>query len=381
MIIVSCGGRKNTSKRQIPAGERYIGSYHQALRRAADVLTHGTGQVLILSALHGLLALHDLIAPYDLRMGDTGSVTSEQLRRQAADRGILDADVTVLGPRAYVEVSRAVWPQLTDPLAGARGIGDQLAKLADIYDPRRYPQAPPSAHPTESTTAGNLIEEIERRADARKAADEQRADQRRMRYATHSELVIQHPARAHGRLTFPGEAAKSAARASAARRFATLYRVQVRARPDDSRTLNVHGTPRDVARFLSALPRVLERTEIRASEAARLYGRWERHSTAGPYLAGMAPHQRRARARDFRAAAFQVVVDILLDLPDTVPAATGGIPPWDQVYPLTAGIAHYYWFDPADHADPDETARILATADRRHVTVETNPKRRSPRPQ
>jgi len=28
----------------------------------------------------------------------------------------------------------------------------------------------------------------------------------------------------------------------------------------------VHGTPREVARFLSALPRILERTETRASE-------------------------------------------------------------------------------------------------------------------
>ncbi|MER5615979.1 DUF6884 domain-containing protein [Streptomyces sp. NPDC002215] len=385
VIIVSCGGRKSTAEQPLPAGQRYTGSYHQALRRAADVLTQGghTGHVLILSALHGLLALHDLITPYDLRMGDRGSVTSQQLRQQAADRGILDADVTVLGPRAYIEVSRTVWPQLTDPLAGARGIGEQLAKLADIYDPDRHLQPlQPPAHSSASTSggsgSGSIIEEIERRADARKEAEEQRAAWRRTRYATHSQLVILHPARAHGSLTFPGDAAKSDARARATRRFAALYRVQVLGRPGDTRTMDVHGTPRDVARFLSALPRVLESTEVRASEAARLYGRWERHSTARPHLAGMAPCQRRAHARDFRAAAFQVVVNILLDLPDTVPEAAGGIPPWEQVYPLAAGVAHYYWFDPADHADPDETARILATADRRHVSVAAVPEQRSP---
>jgi hypothetical protein len=381
VIIVSCGGRKSTSEQPVPAGQRYTGSYHLALRRAADTLTRSgsTGRVLILSALHGLLTLHDLIAPYDLRMGDKGSVTGEQLLQQAAGLDILGADVTVLGPRAYVEASRIVWPDLTDPLAGARGIGDQLAKLADIYAPSRHSQPPqPPARPTASTRAGSIIEEIEHHADVRKAAEEQRAARKRARYATHSQLVIQHPDRAHGSLSFPGDTAKSAARARATLRFAALYRVGVHTRPDNARTLDVHGTPRDVARFLSALPRVLERTEVRASEAARLYGRWERHSTARPHLAGMAPRQRRARARDFRAAAFQVVVDILLDLPDTVPEATGGIPPWDQVYPLAAGIAHYYWFDPADHADPDETARILATADRRHVTVAAKPERRSP---
>lgn len=62
-----------------------------------------------------------------------------------------------------------------------------------------------------------------------------------------------------------------------------------------------------------------------------------------------------------------MVTDVLLDRPDTVPEATDGLPPWDQVDPLAAGIAHYYWFDPAAFADPDETARILATAERHHI--------------
>ncbi|MFI5864760.1 DUF6884 domain-containing protein [Streptomyces sp. NPDC051546] len=139
VIIVSCGGRKSSTQQPIPAGEMYCGSYHLALRRAADALTthDRTARVLILSALHGFVTLDDVIAPYDLRMGEEGSVTGEQLRRQAADLGILSADVTVLGPRAYVAASRAVWPELTDPLAGARGIGEQLAKLADIYAPGR----------------------------------------------------------------------------------------------------------------------------------------------------------------------------------------------------------------------------------------------------
>ncbi|MEU1076521.1 MULTISPECIES: DUF6884 domain-containing protein [unclassified Streptomyces] len=377
VIIVSCGGRKSTTEQPVPAGELYCGSYHVALRRAADALAGQaarTARVLILSALHGFVALDELIAPYDLRLGDEGSVTGEKLRQQAADLGVLHADVTVLGPRAYVEACRSVWPELTDSLAGTRGIGEQLAKLADIYAPSRRSLTPKSsARPDDGTGTSSLIEEIERRADTRQNVDEQRTARKRARYATYSRLLIEHAGRAHGTLTFPGDVAKSAARAGAARRFAALYRVQVHGRPDDARTVDVHGTPRDVARFLSALPRVLEKTESRASESARLYGRWERHSTARPHLADMPTAQRRAHARDFRAAAFQVVVDILLDCPETVPEATDGLPPWDQVYPLAAGIAHYYWFDPAALADPDETARILATAERRHVTTPAAP--------
>ncbi|MEU6290393.1 hypothetical protein K388_05834 [Streptomyces sp. KhCrAH-43] len=381
VIIVSCGGRKSTTEQPVPAGEMYCGSYHVALRRAADALVaqDRTARVLILSALHGFVALDQVIAPYDLRMGDEGSVTGEKLRQQAADLGVLHADVTVLGPRAYVEAARAVWLRLTDVLAGARGIGEQLAKLADIYAPARRSQTPKSAaRPADGTSTGSIIEEIERRADARQNKEERRAARKRARYATYSRLVIAHADRAHSTLTFPGDVAKSAARAGAARRFANLYRVQAHGRPDDARTVDVHGTPRDVARFLSALPRAMEAAEIRASEAARLYGRWERHSTARPHLAGMPSAQRRTRARDFRAAAFPVVIDVLLDCPDTVPEATDGIPPWDQVYPLAAGIAHYYWFDPAALADPDETARILANAERRHVTPPDTPQPRVP---
>ncbi|MFD8664860.1 DUF6884 domain-containing protein [Streptomyces microflavus] len=374
VIIVSCGGRKSTTEQPVPAGQMYCGSYHLALRRAADAISSQdqTARVLILSSRYGILNLDDLISPYDLRMGEEGSVTSEQLRQQAGDLGILNAHVTVLGPRAYEEASRTVWPELTAPLAGARGIGEQLAKLADIYTPGRRlsPEPPNAARPAiPGPGIGHVIEEIEHQANARQAREEQRAIRKRAVYATCSQLVIEHPSQAHGSLTFPGNPAKSAARSKAARRYADLYRVQVTGRPDDSRTVDVHGAPRDVARFLSALPRILEGTEARASEAARMYGRWERHSIARPHLSGMSPLQRRAYARNFRAAAFRVVVDILLDLPDAVPEATSGVPPWDQVYSLAGTIAQYYWFDAAGSADQDETARILAAAERRDVTT------------
>ncbi|MER5889668.1 DUF6884 domain-containing protein [Streptomyces sp. NPDC001941] len=367
----SCGGRKSTNAHSVPAGEMYCGSYHAALRRAADALAaqDSTATVLVLSARHGLVALDEVIAPYDLRMGDEGSVTGEKLRRQASDLGVLHSDVTVLGPRKYVEAARGVWPRLTDVLAGAQGIGEQLAKLADIYTPgRRSPLPRSGSCPAGGASTVITVEEMERRAHARQNREESRASLRRARYATYSRLVITHTDRAYGTLTFPGDGTKNAARAGAASRFASLYHTRAHRRSDDACTMDVDGTPRHVAHFLSALPRLLEKTESRASEAARLYSRWERHSAAHCHLADVAHVQRRSLARDFRAAAFQVVVDVLLDRPDGIPEVLDGLPPWHQVYPLAAGIARYYWFDPAALADPDETARILAAADRRHIS-------------
>ncbi|MEU4932072.1 DUF6884 domain-containing protein [Streptomyces yokosukanensis] len=148
VVIVACGGRKAVYDSGIHqgkpvigarAGELYVGSYHRAMRRAADVLTRGGrgGRVLIMSAKWGLVELDRHILNYDLKAGNPGTVDGETLRRQAHELGIAGAAVTVLGGRAYVSLAGEVWSDLDTPLAGSRGIGDQLARLADIYDPAR----------------------------------------------------------------------------------------------------------------------------------------------------------------------------------------------------------------------------------------------------
>jgi hypothetical protein len=150
VVIVACGGRKavyadGVRKGEPVIGERagalYVGSYHRAMRRAADVLTQGgrSGRVLILSAKYGLVELDRHLLNYDLRVGDPGTVDGETLRRQAHELGISGAAVTVLGGRAYVDLAGEVWEDLDTPLAGTRGIGEQLARLAAIYDPARHP--------------------------------------------------------------------------------------------------------------------------------------------------------------------------------------------------------------------------------------------------
>ncbi|MGA4980051.1 DUF6884 domain-containing protein [Streptomyces cinereoruber] len=148
VVIVACGGRKATYTDGIRkgepvigarAGELYVGSYHKAMRRAADALTRGgrSGRVLILSAKYGLVELGTHLLNYDLRAGAPGTVDGETLRRQAHELGISGAAVTVLGGRAYVELAGEVWDELAAPLAGTRGIGEQLARLAAIYNPTR----------------------------------------------------------------------------------------------------------------------------------------------------------------------------------------------------------------------------------------------------
>ncbi|MEU6467441.1 DUF6884 domain-containing protein [Streptomyces sp. NPDC046976] len=148
VVIVACGGRKAVYADGIrkgepvigaQAGELYVGSYHRAMRRAADTLTQGgrTGRVLILSAKYGLVELSQHLLNYGLKAGDPGTVDGETLRRQAHELGISGAAVTVLGGRAYTALAAEVWDEFAAPLAGTRGIGEQLARLAAIYDPAR----------------------------------------------------------------------------------------------------------------------------------------------------------------------------------------------------------------------------------------------------
>lgn len=144
LVIVGCGATKQAHA--APAGEMYLGSYHRACRKVAAALT-SPDRVLILSALHGLLALDDVIDPYDLRMGQPGAVGAETVHDQAEARGLLDAEsVVVLAGTAYVDVATAVWAHAHTPLKGVGGMGKQLAALAAMADDpaRALPYQPPT---------------------------------------------------------------------------------------------------------------------------------------------------------------------------------------------------------------------------------------------
>lgn len=130
LVVVPCGATKASVP--APAGQFYRGTYHRLGLKAAAKLT-GPESIRILSARHGLLPLHHVVDPYNLRLGDPGSVTATELHDQAADQNLLDRpDVILFGGRDYVGLARQVWPRALTPLAGTRGIGEQQQRLAAI---------------------------------------------------------------------------------------------------------------------------------------------------------------------------------------------------------------------------------------------------------
>ena len=133
-----------------PVRDLYQGvTFRQALpviEREAE-LTAALGPdtcVRVLSAKHGLLALDEVIAPYDQRMDerdDTGLAVLELLvRGQLAelDAGRGDVEIAAFLPRAYLEVltgAAVVFGDrvtVTDVYEGCRGIGDQKAVIASV---------------------------------------------------------------------------------------------------------------------------------------------------------------------------------------------------------------------------------------------------------
>lgn len=103
-VVIPCGAEK--ADQPAPAAQLYTGGmFRLALQAAADVDPDAT--VLILSALHGLVTLDTVLAPYDCKMGDPGSVTAEQVAEQARQLGMTweaRADVYALLPKAYFRV-------------------------------------------------------------------------------------------------------------------------------------------------------------------------------------------------------------------------------------------------------------------------------------
>lgn len=134
IVVIACGAAK--LERTASAAELYTSANFRLHLRAAEALAAELGgRVRILSALHGLIDPAAAIAPYDVKMGDAGSIAVDVLAEQLAE--LAPRSILTLLPRAYAsaldlaaEVAGA--GDLVDLFADAPGIGYQRAVSASI---------------------------------------------------------------------------------------------------------------------------------------------------------------------------------------------------------------------------------------------------------
>lgn len=135
-FVVPCAAKK--ADQATAARELYLTDNFALFLDAAEAEAEATARdlgadvkVWILSAKHGLLDPDQVVAPYDVTMGDAEAVTVDQLAAQAVVRGLAYGDeVYAMLPKAYRELLAAALAQLDVTVAdmfeaAVRGIGDQ----------------------------------------------------------------------------------------------------------------------------------------------------------------------------------------------------------------------------------------------------------------
>jgi len=138
-VIVPCGGAKvdhATSARDL-----YTGSAFREVLAAAVKLV-GEGNVLILSALHGLLDLDEVVDPYDVKMGQADAIDRRDgglldLAAQILNRGLDNADVHAMLPNKYCAIldeamRLADGRPIREVYEGTIGIGEHKAIAKDL---------------------------------------------------------------------------------------------------------------------------------------------------------------------------------------------------------------------------------------------------------
>lgn len=131
-VIIPCGGAK--LEEPAPARDLYTGSMYRDQLATALTMT-SPENIRILSAKHGLIQLDQIIAPYDLKMGQKGSVTSETLAGQLDTMRPTKESYTIdaLLPKAYAAaLENATGDWIVNHFAGTAGIGYQKQVLKNI---------------------------------------------------------------------------------------------------------------------------------------------------------------------------------------------------------------------------------------------------------
>lgn len=147
IVVISCGAKKrDVASRAI---DLYQGSYFKAARNWARSIAPDS-RIYIMSAKYGLLPANKVVEPYNLRMGQAGSVSIATLRQQARAL-LIDRDVAiVVAGSGYTKMARQVWGDLRTPFAaqphgilyaGKSGMGYQLQAMKHHLG--RLPASPP----------------------------------------------------------------------------------------------------------------------------------------------------------------------------------------------------------------------------------------------
>lgn len=120
LILIACGASKRAQPS--PAAELYTGSlFRSSLQWARSVAPDD--RIRIISAKHGLVALNQVLMPYDVRLGQADSMSADGVHVQATDQGLLnEPNVIVVGGKDYVRFARRVWPHASAPFAPDGGL-------------------------------------------------------------------------------------------------------------------------------------------------------------------------------------------------------------------------------------------------------------------
>lgn len=129
VYLIACSAAK--LDREAPAAQLYTG---QAFKLAMAAAERAGAEVLILSALHGVIEPLDWVKPYNRAMHDMSAhqrkiwaaMTADNLRR----RCLFDRAIVVLAGKHYA-AALDTFPNVSRPLAG-QGIGQQLHTLKSL---------------------------------------------------------------------------------------------------------------------------------------------------------------------------------------------------------------------------------------------------------
>lgn len=140
IFVIPCSQHKLDTA--APCRDLYIGPAFRNCLAAARASAEAGDLILILSAKHGFLRLDDVVEPYDLKMGQVGSITATKLAEQFMTIGCDSDEVWCFLPRAYFErLDESL--RLVDLYphncyeAADRGIGEQ--RRVNRLTQRRWP--------------------------------------------------------------------------------------------------------------------------------------------------------------------------------------------------------------------------------------------------